>query len=331
MARQPFTALLTADITTLFEDNSAIANGAGNATANGTINTRAGNIILSGDTVTFRNNSVTASSTNGTATASGGAARANGSLTLNGRDVVFDNNRVSATGNSSSTPRGGAVYAGGSVTIAAANNLSFVNNVARSQGSAVYAQGNVELSGKTVSVLWDENVPSSVYAIYTPKAVQITADAVLQVTNENRLAYGGQGVTISAPLTVIGNTTQIHGNVDISLERVQLTANGEQYAVTGDNVVLKVDRDIVFTTADESSGAAIFSSGDVSLTTSYDVAFRSNNVDFETVGGGAAITAQGNVSVIGRNVSFDGNVLNESTTETGRISVRGGAVYASGD
>jgi len=214
----------------------------------------------------------------------GGAISAGGALTLNTTGAVaFTNN--SATGFGS----GGAIDAFGGVSIGnAGSTVTFTGNTASSigGGGAINGNANVTLNGSTIAMTSNSSGSGGGGAIDAIGAVSIgDASSTVALTSNTSVGTGG---------AIFG-----HG------------------AVTLDGSAITLSDNRAGSTTVNAGGGAIFAGGDVSIGNSNSTIMLVGNT--ATFGGGA-IDSNSAVTLNGSAITVTGN----STTQT-----NGGAIFAS--
>ncbi len=263
----------------------------------------AGGAIAAGDNVniTLNNNEnvfFTQNYAQGSNSTYGGAIYASsGEIALSGNAYVeFEDNRaISSSGPEATTARGGAIYAGGALSLINNVCLGFSENTA-TYGGAIYAY-DVDISG---------NIRTSFH--------------------ENSATYGGAIYATSDLTTIIGNSSITFSENSVSCDKGSSAGAGAIHAQNLfllDNSELVFERNSASSTSGNACAGAIYSFSYLEIGSNRDISFNGNSATSSKYSYGGAIYAESDSSIVDNSVV----TFNENTSSA-QYDSWGGAIYA---
>ncbi len=234
----------------------------------------------------------------------------------NGKSVAFTNNDLSGN----DYTRGGAIWAKeGTINIAKDSTLTFKSNVAKSFGGAICVEGPLTINAQGATLIASNNTSAS-----TGGAFYTSNDMLIDVSNNGTATFSGNSSTDSYGGAIYAGNLTINasngGNVTFS-NNTALYAGAIQ---TGNLVINATDGTVLFkgnTTPNNEAGAIRASKIDLYG----NVTFEDNQSQSQ----GAAIKTSGDITIHdGAVVTFKNNdaVLNNATSYS-----TAGAIYCGGD
>ncbi|MDR0534527.1 MAG: autotransporter-associated beta strand repeat-containing protein [Verrucomicrobiales bacterium] len=251
--------------------------------------------------------------TNNTAVTSGGALYASSSIFIGGQyaGIKIDSNKVTGA-----SAKGGALYAGGNVTVSATDDFSLINNTASGDGGGIYSGGTYTMTGSYGAITFGTN-----YSGGNGGAINASKDIIISATVGGDFLVNSNTAATNGGAFYAGGTTTITGNYGSILfaNNAANTNGGAIYSGSGVNIGVVSGGTLLFTSNTAKSGGAIStaptsgSSGIVISSTVASLVFLNNSsTSAAAADGGGAIYAFGGtgVSITG---SY-GNILINSNT-----------------
>ena len=274
----------------------------------------------------------------------GGAIHTSGNMVIrNVTDGVedSDNPDVLFTGNSASSSYGGAIHAGGGVSITGNGDVTFSGNTASaysSFGGAIYASEEVSITGNGDVTFTGNTASSSSPSYYAySSGGAIHAGGGVSITGNADVSFSGHHADESGA-AIAASGVSISGNKDVSFTG-NYTENGYHGggAIRGQqDVTINGNETVNFTGNSACVGGAIYApGGDVSISGNGDVTFTGNftssyySYSFSYYGG-AIYALNGGVSITGNEtVCFEKNYERENSTYRLRSIYAGGKLNLS--
>jgi predicted outer membrane repeat protein len=276
-----------------------------NTTIKSTVSETGGAAITTPGDVTLSNSvltgNVAAKSGDAAPTQDGGAIKAGGNVTVTSNSSLTNN---TATGS------GGAIKAGGDVTVS--SNSSLTNNTATGSGGAVQAGGNVSVSESTLT----DNTATTGNGGAISAGDQVTVSASTLNSNTAELGSGG-AVSAAAQVTVSASTVSsniakqsggaISAGDQVTVSASTLNSNTAELG-TGGAISTTAYAAVSVSGSELKTNSALINGGAIAARGAVEVSASTLNSNTAELGNGGAISTVGAVTV-------SASTLNSNTAE----------------
>jgi predicted outer membrane repeat protein len=276
-----------------------------NTTIKSTVSETGGAAITTPGDITLSNSvltgNVAAKSGDAAPTQDGGAIKAGGNVTVTSNSSLTNN---TATGS------GGAIKAGGDVTVS--SNSSLTNNTATGSGGAVQAGGNVSVSESTLT----DNTATTGNGGAISAGDQVTVSASTLNSNTAELGSGG-AVSAAAQVTVSASTVSsniakqsggaISAGDQVTVSASTLNSNTAELG-TGGAISTTAYAAVSVSGSELKTNSALINGGAIAARGAVEVSASTLNSNTAELGNGGAISTVGAVTVAA-------STLNSNTAE----------------